>query len=177
MMRVHRLILAVLLAVPLVVATGADAKEPRTEHTFQLAEGESPPAVMLDDLAMLVGTWRGTAFGSTFEAVWLPPSAGSMVGLFKLMNDAAVSFYEILTITAAADGRLELRVKHFTEAFVAWESAEDFVRFKLVAVEPGALHFSGISFYARGPEAMDAYIVMKTGETVREEKLVYERVD
>lgn len=152
----------------------ATAAEPRTDHTFGLAEGETRPAATLEDAAMLVGSWEGEAFGSRFEETWNPPSAGSMVGLFKLYNDDGVAFYEIMLITVE-DGTLSFKVKHFAPDFTAWEEKADYVEFRLVALDEDALHFGGLSFYRQGPDAIDAYIVMRNAEGIREEKLVFRR--
>lgn len=166
----------VAIAASAFLAASSHAAEPRTEHTFGLAEGETRPAATLGDAAMLVGSWEGEAFGSRFEETWNPPSAGSMVGLFKLYNDDGVAFYEIMLITVE-DGTLSFKVKHFSADFTAWEEKEDYVEFKLVAIEEDALHFGGLSFYQRGPDAMDAYIVMRNDQGIREEKLVFRRRD
>ena len=74
-------ILAVLLVAAFAI-TGT-AAEPKTEHTFQLAKGEERPAATIEDAGWLVGSWAGTAFGQTFEEVWNPPSAGTMVALAR----------------------------------------------------------------------------------------------
>mgnify|MGYP001819091114 CR=1 FL=1 len=152
----------------------AAAAEPRTELTYLLAEGETRPAATIEDAAMLVGSWEGSAFGSRFEAAWNPPSANSMVGLFKLYNGDGVAFYEILLMTVE-EGSLSLKVKHFSADFTAWEEKEDYIEFRLVRIDDDALHFSGISFYKRGDDAIDGYIVMKNADGIREEPLVYER--
>lgn len=149
---------------------------PRTANTFALAEGAEPPAATIDDVAWLAGRWEGTGFGKQFEEYWSEPSAGTMVGTFKLMDGDQVDFYELMEL-AVTDGRLGLKVKHFSNEFVGWEDKPDYVHFKLVALEPGAAHFSGISFYQRGPDTIDAYIVMRYGEELKEEKLSYRRVD
>jgi hypothetical protein len=158
----------------LLIGANAAAVEPHTEHTFRLAEGEAPPTASLEDAAWLAGSWTGTAFGKRFEEVWNPPSAGSMVGMFKLFDEHGVSFYELLTMTVD-DGRLILKVKHFNADFTAWEDKPDFVNFRLVKREPDALHFHGISFYRRGPDRIEAWIVMREGDTVSEHKLEYAR--
>jgi hypothetical protein len=163
-------------AVLLLAAVAAGAVEPHTGHTFRLAEGERPPAATLDDARWLVGAWRGDAFGQTFEATWNPPSAGSMVGLFKLYEGEAVAFYEILLLTVE-DGTLVLKVKHFDPDFSAWEEKADFTAFRLVARTPDALHFGGLSFYRRGDDAIDGYIVMQNGEEIREQHLDYRRFE
>jgi hypothetical protein len=152
----------------------ACAAEPHTEHTYKLAPDESRPAATLDDAAWLVGSWTGTAFGQNFEAVWNPPSADSMVGLFKLFGEDGVAFYELLLLSVEED-TLSLKVKHFNADFSAWEEKPDYVNFRLVKKEPGALHFGGLSFYRRGNDGIDGYIVMRNGETVTERHLQYER--
>lgn len=164
-----------ILGLLLALGRPASAAEPRTEHTYKLADGEAAPAATLDDAHWLVGNWRGTAFGQQFEEIWSAPSVGSMVGLFKLYGDDGVAFYEILLLTVE-DGTLSLKVKHFSAEFVAWEDKPDFVNFKLVHKEADALHFGGLSFYRRGDDAIDGYIVMKSGDEIRENHLKYERV-
>ena len=123
---------------------------------------------------MLVGSWTGTAFGGTIEETWNPPSAGSMVGLFKLMHDDAVSLYEIMLI-AEEEGTINLKVKHFNADFSAWEDKEDYTNFRFIKAEVDAIHFSGISFYKVSEDELNAYLVMRNGDEIREEKIVYRR--
>lgn len=149
--------------------------QPRTEHTFALAAGEERPRATLDDASWLVGAWEGTAFGQRFEEVWNAPSAGSMMGMFKLYEGEQVVMYEILTITIE-EGSLSMKVKHFNEDFTAWEDKGDFVNFRLVALESDALHFGGISFYRKGPDRIEAYIVMKEKGGIKEYPLSYQRI-
>ena len=157
-------------------AVAAGAAEPRTAHTFRLADGETAPAATLDDARWLVGSWVGTAFGQRFEQTWSPPSAGSMLGTFKLMDGDDVSFFEILMLSVD-DGTLSLKVKHFAPDFTAWEEKADFTEFRIVKLDEHELHFSGLSFYRRDDDHIDGFIVMRSGEEVREEKLVYRRAD
>lgn len=165
------------LAPVLLAATATTwAQSPRTEHTFRLDDPDNPPQATLSDAAMLVGSWTGTAFGGEIEEVWNPPSAGSMVGLFKLMHEGEVSMYEILLITEE-EGTLNLKVKHFNPDFSAWEEKEDYINFRFVKAEEDALHFSGISFYRLGDNEMHAYLVMRYGDEIKEEKIVYRRAD
>ena len=147
----------------------------RTEHTYQLEENEARPAATLEDASLLVGFWSGTGFGQKIEETWNPPSAGSMVGLFKLYGDDGVTLYDIMLITVE-DGTLSLKVKHFNADFTAWEDKEDFVNFRLVKLEENALHFGGLSFYRNGDDKLDAYIVMRNGEELTEHHLQYTRL-
>jgi hypothetical protein len=162
-------VLALLLA-----GHAALAQSQHTEHTFKLDDPENRPAATLDDVSWLVGNWSGEAFGSTFEEGWNPPSAGSMIGFFKLMDGDDVVFYELLLLVEE-EGSLSLKVKHFNADFTAWEDKADYVTFRFIKSDDDAVHFSGISFYRIDEDTMDAYIVFRGGEEVREEKLAYRR--
>ena len=160
--------------VALLLSSAAFAQSPRTEHTFKLDDPDVRPPATLEDVSWLVGSWEGEAFGSTFEEVWNPPSAGSMVGFFKVISDDQVSFYELLLLVEE-EGSLSLKVKHFNPDFTAWEEKGDYVDFRFVKAEENAIHFSGISFYRISDDEMHGYIVMRKGDEVREEKLTYRR--
>ena len=90
-----RISLVVLLAC---LAQAALAQSQRTDHTYQLDNPDNRPAATLEDVSLLIGNWSGEAFGKSFEAHWNPPSAGSMVGFFKLLDADDVSFYELLLL-------------------------------------------------------------------------------
>ena len=142
------------------LAVTAMAVEPRTEHTFKLSEGESRPSATLADAHWLVGSWHGSAFGQSFEEEWSEPSAGSMIGTFKLLDGDTVTFVELLMLSVE-EGSLSLKVRHFNADFTAWEEKDEFVNFRLVSFTDDELHFGGLSFYRRGPDIIDGYIVMK----------------
>jgi hypothetical protein len=163
--------LAILVLTADLPAIGA---EPHTKHTFKLAANEERPAASLEDAAWLAGSWVGTAFGERFEEVWNQPSAGSMLGMWKLYGDKGVNFYELLLLTVE-NGTLSLKVKHFQPDFTAWEDKAEHVNFRLVKLEKNALHFGGISFYRLSDDRIDAYIVLHDGEEVKEHQLVYKR--
>ncbi len=173
-----RLVSIISLAVLIVFGApnSVHAQSPRTEHTYKLDDAESRPPATLENVSWLVGSWSGEAFGSTFEEVWNPPSAGSMIGLWKLLNDGQVVFYEIMLLVEE-EGSLSLKVKHFNADFTAWETKEDFVRFRFVKYETDAVHFEGLSFYRIDENTMHAFIVMKHEGNLREEKMVYRRND
>ena len=156
------------------MCAAASAQSKRTEHTYKLDDPDARPAASLADVSWLVGAWQGEAFGDVFEEVWNPPSAGSMVGFFKLLKGEQVAFYELLLLVEE-EGSLSMKVKHFNPDFSAWEEKPDYVRFRLVSVEPDAVHFSGLSFYRRSDDYLEAYLAMRSGDEVREEKLTFRR--
>lgn len=155
-----------------VAAGAALAQSPRTEHTFKLDDRANQPQAKISDVGWLVGSWTGSAFGGTFEEVWNPPSAGSMVGMFKVLKEDEVEFYELMLLVEE-EGTLNIKVKHFNADFSAWEEKKEHVTFRLVKIEDEAIHFSGISFYRISADEIHAYLTMRDGDKVWEEKLVY----
>ena len=163
-----------LVLVALLLGSAVTAQSVKTEHTFRLDDPDTRVPASLEDVAWMVGSWTGDAFGGTFEQTWNPASVGSMVGMFKLINDDDINFYELLLLVEE-EGSLSLKVKHFTPAFAAWEEKADYVHFRLVGIGSGVVHFSGLSFYQVSDDEMHGYIAMRTEDGVREEKLVYRR--
>jgi hypothetical protein len=163
------------LVATLVLAAGETAAQSQyLEHTYKLDDPANSPPATLADVEWLAGSWVGEAFGGNVEEAWNPPSAGSMVGMFKVMKDGKVSLYELELIVEENDS-LNFKVKHFGPDFHAWEEKEDYVSFPLVKIEENAIHFSGISFYRIDENRIEVYLVFKTADSIREEKLVYRR--
>jgi len=164
----------ILLFGVLLFAVTAAAQSVKTEHTFKLDDADTRVPATLEDVAWMVGSWTGDAFGGTFEEVWNPPSFGTMVGMFKVLGDEGVSFYELMLL-AEEQGSLVIKVKHFHADFTAWEEKEDYVTFRLVSVAPDAVHFSGLSFYQISEDEIHTYIALHNDGKVWEEKLIYRR--
>jgi len=82
----------------------------------------------LDELSWLVGHWQGPGFGGICEEVWLPASAGSMVGTFKMSVNGKVQFYELMVITVDSAGPT-LKLKHFNSDMTGWEEKNEVVNF------------------------------------------------
>ncbi len=151
------------------------AAEKQTDHTWRLADGEPHPPATLEDARWMVGSWTGTAFGKRFEETWNPPSAGTMVGMFKLFGDEGVSMYELMAMTVE-DGTLDLKIRHFSADFSAWEEKDEDVGLKLVKKEQDALHFGMVSFYRRSDDRIDAYVLFRDSDEVVERLIEYRRV-
>lgn len=171
----HHTMLLVVLSLAVVVGAPAAGQTARTEHTVRLDDEGNRAAADFSDVDWLVGRWTGEAFGGHHEAVWQPPSAGSMTGLFKLMHDGRASMYEALWIVA--DGpSLALKLKHFNGDLTAWEEKDQHVTFPLVRAANDTIYFSGLTFVRLGPDAMEAFLALRQAGEDREERLTYRRV-
>jgi len=110
-----------------------------------LGLAESRPQASLRDVAWLTGRWVGTGLGGQVEDLWSTPAAGAMPGMFRLVKDGAVQFYELMTLVEVEDS-LELRLKHFHADLKGWEEKDRVLTFPLSRREGNALVFGGIRF-------------------------------
>ena len=153
------------LAVALTLAIGL--QEPF--HARRLGDKPSPPAT-LAAVAWLEGHWLGDGLGGVSEEIWSPARGGVMMGMYRSLKQDRPSFYEFLMLVEE-NGTLAMKRKHFNQDFSGWEEKTGFVTFKLVAVEPRAVHFDGLSFVRESDTALLIYLLLrdKNGQ-VREEE-------
>jgi len=166
--------------VPLVVCVfGCALPAPAQDSRFQTrtantltapAEVPSPPAT-LQDMSWFAGAWTGAGLGGTCEEAWSQPAAGAMMGMFRLVKDGKVVFYEFLTLVEH-EGSLLLKLKHFNPDLTGWEEKADFVKFRLLKVEPEAVYFQGLTFKRVGADKLEIFLAIRDRKdgTVREEK-------
>jgi len=153
----------------------ASASEKLTQHTWKLAPGEKSPPATLTDMKWLVGHWAGEAFGGLGEEMWSPAQAGSMMGMYRLIKDGKPVLYEFLNIVEE-HGSLMQRLKHFNADLTGWEEKNKTVDFPLVAIEKGAVHFDGMSFYPQG-DSLTIYLAIEQKDgKVSEQRFLYVRV-
>lgn len=104
--------------------------------TASLITGPSPlalaqPTLDARDLDFLAGIWRGAAGPIIFEETWLPPRAGNLTGMFRLVapgddGSPTVSVVEIMTITEDdSSNDLVYRLRHFNTELVPWAAEAD----------------------------------------------------
>ena len=98
----------------------------------------------IEGVAWMAGHWRGKALGGTAEEIWSPPAGHTMMGMYRLIKDDAVVFYELMTI-AEEKGTLVLRLKHFHPDMKGWEEKDEAVTFPLVKLEAKAVYFDGLT--------------------------------
>jgi hypothetical protein len=151
-------------------------EERQTEHTLVSRQGMSPARATLADFGWLVGAWTGTGLGGVSEETWSAPSAGAMMGMYRLVVKGAVSFYEFMNL-AEENGSVVLRLKHFNADMTGWEEKDRFVTFRLVKLTPTEAHFGGLTFRRTGNEALDIFLALRDRNgNVREEEFNRRRV-
>jgi hypothetical protein len=135
-----------------------------------------PPSAKIQDAAWIAGHWQGQALGGFCDEHWSKPMAGAMMGMFRLVKDEKVVFYEFFRL-AEEDGSLMLRLKHFHSNLKGWEQKDDTVNFPLVKIGPNDLVFDGIAFRKTGPDEIIVTVMIggQGGASPREEKFVYKR--
>ncbi|MEL7484418.1 MAG: DUF6265 family protein [Planctomycetota bacterium] len=148
------------------------------------------PTIDAADLGFLAGIWRGAAGPIIYEETWLPPRAGNLTGVFRMIapgdnGEQAVSVVEIMTITEARDSNdLVYRLRHFNASLVPWASeadgpieaivtlgGEQRVRFEPINVEWGIRSFE----YAVEGDVLTA-TVTPTDEARQPVELTFRRI-
>lgn len=143
-----------------------DSKRPSNDQAAGKSASEKE-TTRLADLAWIAGHWQGEAMGGSFEETWNPPSANSMMGMFKFVKDEQVVFYELLTIVEV-EGALLLRLKHFDKSLVGWEEKKESVEFPLQKTTKTAAVFDGLTFHRIDANRMRILVVQKRGDQVGE---------
>lgn len=167
------LMIAMLLACS---GVGAQGHEKMTERTLKLMPGASSPAATLADVDWLAGHWVGHALGGEAEEIWSTPKAGAMMGMYRLVRDGKVVFYEMQTLVQEA-GSLVLRLKHFNADLTGWEEKQKTVDFRLVGLGEGIAQFEGMSFHRDGESKLTVYLAIKRKDgSVYEETFRYTKV-
>ena len=135
------------------------------QNTMSLKGGQESPKATLADIAWLAGHWQGEAFGGITEEIWAPPLGGSMMGVFKLVSNDEVNFYEIMTIRETG-GTILLQLKHFHSDLKGWETQDETVDFPLVKVSKNKVYFDDFTIENVDKNTLHIYVVIeeKAGE-------------
>ena len=131
-----------------------------TANTRRLAAGEAGAAAKIADLAWLAGTWRGAGLGGMNEEHWSAPAGGTMMGMYRLLKDGRVVFYELLTL-GESGGSLLLTLRHFHPDLRGWEERDETVRMPFIKVEAGRYYFEGLTLEPRPDGSLTIYLAIE----------------
>lgn len=152
------------------------AQSPLTANTLQSEAGAVRPDARIEDVAWIEGHWRGSAFGGTSEEIWSPPMAGSMMGVYRSIEDGAVRFYEILQLVPDGNS-LTLRLKHFDADLTGWEERDEVRTFPLLQIEPGKAWFEGMTFERVSADEIVIHLAIRRDDGSHQEvEFRYQRV-
>jgi hypothetical protein len=97
--------------------------------TFTAAGDTPKKGYTLKDVGWFVGQWKSPGSEKlTSEEHWTEPAAGSMIGMFRMLNGEKPIIYEFLMIEEGSDG-VFMRLRHFKTAMA--EVEKEPIRFKL----------------------------------------------
>ena len=151
--------------------------ERRTPNTLTARDGVPSPRATLHDMRWLAGRWTASALGGETEETWSGPAGGAMMGMFRLLKDGKVVFYELLTLVEH-EGSLLLRLKHFNPDLTGWEEKADTVKFRLLKISGDTAHFDGMTFHRLGDQTVEVFLAIRNRAdgSVREERFLMTRV-
>ena len=133
------------------------------------------PNASIDQVSWVSGHWQGEAFGGIAEEIWSEPMGGSMMFVFRLVNDNKVSFYETGGIIEE-NGSLVLKLKHFDAQFHGWEEKDETVDFKLVKLEGNKAYFDDFTIEKISEDEINMYVLIGHEGEEEEVKFNYHRV-
>jgi hypothetical protein len=137
-------------------------------NTLSFDPSQDRPKATIQDVAWITGHWHGEVFGGAAEEIWSPPLSHSMMGMFRLMKNDAVEFYELLTIVEEDDS-LVMRLKHFNADMTGWEEKEAAQSFPLVKVTPDEACFDGLTFRKMDDNWLKIFLRMHHEDSVVQE--------
>jgi Domain of unknown function (DUF6265) len=97
----------------------------------------------LAPLAWFSGTWVGGEGSMHIEETWSGPSGVSMLGSFRMLENGAPRFYELMSLEREGEHTL-LRLKHFGPKLHAWEEKDEAPTFRLSAVTGSEATFENV---------------------------------
>jgi hypothetical protein len=152
------------------------AQQNELPNIMSLQNENAMPEATVSDVSWIEGHWKGEMFGGIGEEIWSPPFANSMMGMYKLVVDDSVSFYELMIIIEESNS-LALKLKHFSSDLTSWEEKNEFVSFPLVKCTHNEAYFDGLTFKLIDDSTLQVYLRMKHGEDgIREIPFQYHRV-
>lgn len=143
-------------------------------HVMSLEEGASSPEASIEQFAWIAGHWKGEAFGGQTEEIWSKPTAGSMMGSFKLSEGDKVIFYE-LCVFREVDKTVLFQLKHFNADLTGWEEQNKTVDFPFVKITKDAVYFYGITFERISNDELHVYVNIEEDGKVQEVPFIYKR--
>ena len=115
----------------------------------------------IEQLGWIAGEWCGEALGGDAEETWMEPVADIMLGMFRLIRDNTVVFYELMSFEVEGDNIL-FRVKHFNPGMKGWEEKDKSLTFILQEVTQDKAVFNGLVFNRDGDDGLNIELLMKT---------------
>ena len=155
----------------LCVSATAFADGQLTANTRRLAPGEAGATAKIADLAWLAGSWRGAGLGGVNEELWSAPAGGTMMGMYRLLKDERVVFYELLTLGESGGGLL-ITLRHFHPDLRGWEERDDTVRMPFIKAEGGRFYFEGLTLEPRPDGLLTIYLAVESND--KKDGLVHE---
>lgn len=146
------------------------AQSKYTEHTLTADGSVKPCACKIEQLSWMVGNWLGNEDHVISEEQWSQPIVGTMMGMYRMVNNGKPIFYELMLLIQDSSG-IKLQLKHFSHPLKGWENKDDAgVIFTLLKVEGRKAYFDGMTYDLTNSSELIVYLAekMKDGGVTEE---------
>lgn len=166
----------VLVAAALAMCSAAPVS---ARQTRDAPDGHVPPPATIAQAEWLIGDWAGTGFaGDAAAETWLPPSGGTMVGVFVQEKPDGSLFFTEHMYLAEDEGSLVLKLKHFDPDLTGWEEKGEMVRFPLLSIAPCEAYFDRLTYRCDGDGGLLVAVQIRgEGDALEELVFRYKRRD
>ena len=154
-------ILLVFMSWAFIPANESNWEEDCQEETFDI-----------EDLSWMVGSWEGDGFGGVSEEMWAPAADGTMMGMYRHLQDGKLVFYEFLLLDENG-----MRLKHFHPDLKGWETKDEMVTFDMISATTEKLTLKGLTFTKKGDDEMVIELKMRRGDKVETEVFNMKRAE
>lgn len=127
-------------------------------------KGVEAAAAEITDLYWMVGYWKGPGLNGDCDELWMPAQDNSMTGVFRYSEKGKLIFTEYMAIEEE-EGKINLKVKHFSADFSPWEEKDHWVNFPLIKIEGQTAYFNGLTIQRSGDKMTIKLSMEHNGES------------
>jgi hypothetical protein len=113
----------------------------------------APPRSDVAALGWIAGEWQGDGPSGRVDVYWLPPGAGTLVGVLRRIREGQVLGYALASVVES-DGSLLLRFKRFDARLAGRDSQEAPTPRRLVSISDAEVTFEGIRLRRSGDSVL-----------------------
>ena len=118
----------------------------------------------IEDYSWLAGSWTGDGFGGISEETWSSPINGTMMGMYRHINNGELIFYEFLLLNENG-----IRLKHFNPDLTGWEEKDDMTTFEMISFSKTKIEMKGLTIEKKSDDEIEIRLRMtENGEAYTE---------
>jgi len=125
----------------------------------------------IEDYSWLSGSWKGDGFGRISEEIWSKPGKGTMMGMYRHINNGELVFYEFLILNKTG-----MRLKHFHPDLKGWEEKDETTFFEMISYSDTKIEMKGLIFEKKSNDLMEIHLKLNQNGKIETEVFTMHRI-